>query len=236
MDPTVPVLDASPQVNVNTNCRSAYQRYENVFALLDEERSRQLVQRVIPAVTYTGAFEIVGRDDGLDPPTQLCSPCKRFIQQPPPMYWRGGILERSVDFTSSQFWISHHDTLFQLVDCCFSRIGSCRLCQLLWHGIRRETVKRRSRGSENLSIHLPDDGLKVALYTNGSMRICLNIILGTSPRLCESFFHIRMVESGSFVRALETTRRIFLTSKSAWPCRSGTASLKGRVHGFCLHL
>lgn len=40
-----------------------------VLALLDEKRSRQLMKRVIPAVTYTGTFEVIGRDDGLDPQT-----------------------------------------------------------------------------------------------------------------------------------------------------------------------
>lgn len=162
MDATVPVVDASLEDNTHTDSRSIFESLDNVFALLDVEQTRELVQRVIPAVTYTGPFEVVGREDGLDPPIQLCSPCKRLVQHPPPIYSYED-QKASHDIPPERFWISHHDTLFQLIDCCFSQSGSCRLCQLFWHGIQRETVLHRSRKPASFRWLWHDGGLKVAI-------------------------------------------------------------------------
>lgn len=162
MDLTIPTLDPPSGVNERADGQSAFESLDNVLALLDEKRSRQLVQGVIPAVTYTGDFEVVGRDDRLDPPTQLCSPCKELIQRPPPIYQ----FTDMKDTPPAQFWVPHHDTLFQLIDCCFSRSGSCRLCQLLWHGVCRENRRLRSLRHGNKNVAWPDDTLKIALKAN----------------------------------------------------------------------
>lgn len=67
MELSVPTHNASPGVNNPTDSSLVSNTFDNVFALLDEDRSRQLVQQVIPAVIYKGTIEAVGRDDGLDP-------------------------------------------------------------------------------------------------------------------------------------------------------------------------
>lgn len=194
MNPSVHILDASSSSDVSVRAHS-WSALDDVFALLDEDRSRQLIERAIPAVTYAGTFEIVGRDDGLDPPTQLCSPCKALIQRPPPMHsWKD--LEEEEGPPPARFWIPHHDTLFQLIDCCFSRLGSCRLCQLLWHGIRRETLRHRSNRTENQKIGWHDGGLKVAFkdWNNITFCLCLNILLEPIHGFSKNFY-VRMVRS-----------------------------------------
>lgn len=167
MDSTAPLLDPSSDVNARRG-RSAFASLDNVLALLDEDRSRQLLQRVIPTVTYTGKFEVVGRDDGLDPPTELCSPCKVLIQRPPPTCSQKDF-DDSGGFIPTQFWLPHHVTLFQLIDCCCSRSGSCRLCQLLWYGIRHEIIYCRSNNVRVKTSDWLGAGLKLALRDRSSL-------------------------------------------------------------------
>lgn len=170
----------SPEVGIRKS------KLDSVFALLDEVRSQQLLEQVIPAVTYSGTFEIVGRDDGLDPPTQLCSPCRDLFRRPPPTYaWAfDANSKKPLDWGNpppAEFWKSHHDTFFQLIDCCFNKHGSCRICQILWHGIRFKTLRLRSSQKTTRNITWYDDGLKIALkqgiHTKSSFDLCLNIIL-----------------------------------------------------------
>lgn len=191
MDATAPVIDPSLAENTRTDGRSTFCSLDNVLALLDEERSRQLLQRVIPAVTYTGPFEVVGRVDGLDPPIQLCSPCKRLVQHPPPIYSSD---EEKIPFElpPERFWIPHHDTLFQLIDCCFSQSGSCRLCHLFWHGLRRETVRHRSEKSGNSRLKWHDGGLKVAIQEVSEVRYGLGLNILDRPYGFLMNFHLRM--------------------------------------------
>lgn len=159
-------------------------KLDNVLALLDEVRSRQLLEKVIPAVTYTGTFETVGRDDGFVLSTQLCTPCRTLFRRPPPVYsWIGrGNTAPSLDEEDAppaRFWMPYHDTLFQLIDCCLSGFGSWRICQIIWHSIKYEIFRLRSSQVENRDFTWYDDGLKVALTEViwGIFHLCLNIIL-----------------------------------------------------------
>lgn len=207
----VPSFNMPPRDSSRTESCPASETFDNVFVLLDEERSRQLVERVIPAVTYTGAFEVVGPDDGLDPPTELCSPCKRLIQHPPPVYFWIDHQDQEYRYSPpARFWVSHHETLFQLIDCCFSRVGRCHLCHLLWNGIRRETLRHRSSSeTENPKIGWHDGGLKIAissdlgsgikLSVDHTYLIRLNILLKPLRGLCDNFY-VRMVHSGCLIR------------------------------------
>lgn len=167
MDPTIANPATPSGSNLRERSRSTFETLRNVFALLDEDRSRQLVQRVIPAVTYTGTFEVIGRDDGLDPPTELCSPCKHLMLRPPPMHSVASWVELqdSKNFAPARCWMPHHDTLFQLIDCCYSRSGNCRLCQLLWNGIRRQVLRHRSSKTDDKRIGWHGEGLKIALQS-----------------------------------------------------------------------
>lgn len=214
MNATVSVLDASLQDNTHEDGRPTIESLDNVLALLDEERSRQLVQRVIPAVTYKGPFEVVGREDGLDPPTQLCSPCKRLIQQPPPVYSLEDQKTSGV-LPPDRFWIPHHDTFFQLIDCCFSQSGSCRLCQLLWQGIRRETARLRSNKTGNQKFDWHDGGLKVAIQEiiETKLTLSLNIPLGSACGSSENF-HIWITHGILFSLLYAVTIRQFLRYRS----------------------
>lgn len=210
MELNVPPVNTEAEDSFRTESWSASETFDNVFALLDEERSQQLVERVIAAVTYTGSFETVGREYGLDPPTQLCSPCKRLVQHPPPVYsWLHS--EDEEDIPPEIFWISHHDTLFQLIDCCFSRVGRCNLCHLLWHSIRHQTLRHRSIKTEKPEIGWYDGGLKVAISSSPYNRfrsdddlkyfIRLNIFLKPPLGICHNFC-IRMVHGGCLIPLL----------------------------------
>lgn len=188
MDRIVPTSDSLSDATIRGDRRSKSASFDNVFALLDEDQSRQLVQRVIPIVTYTGTFEVIGRDGGVDPPTELCSPCKELFRRPPPPAERVSDVPRYLGWPS-RFWVPHHATLFQLIDCCFSRSGSCRLCQLLWHGIRREALYHRSNKMELQTSDSLSGGLKVALQKRfDKIYLVLNIFPDTAPDFPQGFY------------------------------------------------
>lgn len=194
MDLSFPISGPSSVDNIRGNHQPTSESFENVFALLDEDRSRQLVKRVIPIVTYTGGFEVVGRDGGIDPPTQLCSPCKELFRRPPPACTHRD-LDHSGASMPSRFWTPHHATLFQLVDCCFSRSGSCHLCQLLWHATRREAMYRRSNAVEVQTSDRLSARLKVALREHFDY---IYLVLNFFPETNVTFpqdFHVIMYRS-----------------------------------------
>lgn len=192
MDLSFPISGPSSDANIEHQPTS--ESFESVFALLDEDRSRQLVQRAIPIVTYTGGFEVVGRDGGIDPPTQLCSPCKQLFARPPPICSPKD-LEHAGASMPSRFWVPHHANLFQLIDCCFSHSGSCRVCQLLWHGIRQETLYYRSMTRAGQMTGFLGGGLKLALREFFDE---VYLVLNVFPKSTVSFpqdFHVRMYGS-----------------------------------------
>lgn len=56
-----PRLMLSSKAITQADSRSAVKALYNVLALRDEERSRLLVEQVILAVTYTGAFKVLSK-------------------------------------------------------------------------------------------------------------------------------------------------------------------------------
>lgn len=189
MDSTAPNHDPSSEVNIRADGRSSFESLGNVLALLDEDRSQQLLQHVVPIVSYTGTFEVIGMHDGLDPPTELCSPCRELMRNPPticPDSWRGP--------TPAKHWVPYHDTLFQLIDCCFSRSGSCRLCQLLWHGIQRQLLYYRSKKVDVETSDCLGGGLKLSLRKYGDSAVSFeHNIFSELPDNDHQYFQVKMV-------------------------------------------
>lgn len=191
MNQTAPMLHRPSKVNDFSDGGSASESLNNVLVLLDETRTHQLVQHVIPIVTYNETFKLIGKRDGVDPPTELCSPCRELMRHPPTIYSTS-----SLDPTPEKFWVPYHDTLFQLIDCCFSRFGSCRLCQLLWHGIQHEILYYRSNKKEVKTQECLGGGLKLALRHRGDFTVSLE--LNIFPELTDHnprHFRVKMLRS-----------------------------------------
>lgn len=93
-------------------------------------------------------------------------------------------------------WIPHHNTLFQLIDCCFSVRGGCRLCQIIWHGIRCEMSRRRSSRGGIRDFIWHDDELKVALRSmRKSVFLCLKIYWEPWDWRDVNYFYVTMGRS-----------------------------------------
>ncbi|KAH9235223.1 hypothetical protein K456DRAFT_52090 [Colletotrichum gloeosporioides 23] len=115
-------------------------------ALLDVDCTKQL-QKALAAVTYKGGFELVNFDDN-KAPIRLCICCQAFVQHPVFETWTSGDLGGLVRTRSAK---NHHETLFQLIDCCYSSRPGCRLCQVLWRSFgmsRRQPGHRYYRYEE----------------------------------------------------------------------------------------
>lgn len=111
-------------------------------ALLDDIRTEQVAATAYDKTFYTQRFtKLCGSRLGLDPAETLCVPCMWLLSKPPPpraFYNHSSVPKRH--------WKPHHDSLFQLIDCCLGvgRSGSaCRLCMMLWQAICLAMQKAR---------------------------------------------------------------------------------------------
>ncbi|KAI1449139.1 heterokaryon incompatibility protein-domain-containing protein [Annulohypoxylon stygium] len=105
-------------------------------ALLDEDQLLQIdLDHKLPLLTYKDGFEIVGEESGLSPPITLCEPCRKLMQNPPPCYPNAYEYLNDLDSLPNLnpvFWIPFHTSISQLIACCHSSEGVCRICHLFW--------------------------------------------------------------------------------------------------------
>lgn len=142
------ILDDNPATRRERDriCHMRLQTSSTANALLDVDCTKQL-QKALAAVTYKSGFELVNFDDN-KAPIRLCICCQAFVQHPVFETWTSGDLGGLVRTRSAK---NHHETLFQLIACCYNSRPGCRLCQVLWRSFgmsRRQPGHRYYRYGE----------------------------------------------------------------------------------------
>ncbi|KAI1211928.1 heterokaryon incompatibility protein-domain-containing protein [Annulohypoxylon truncatum] len=129
-------------------------------ALLDKDQLIQVYPK-LQSLAYKDGFEIVGEESGLSPPITLCEPCKKLMQKPPEacdsVEFLGGMFQPTL---YPKFWIPFHTSISQLIACCHSSEGVCRLCHLFWDHLCGDLASSNSvaRGADWFKIKIEDEG------------------------------------------------------------------------------
>ncbi|KAI1091369.1 heterokaryon incompatibility protein-domain-containing protein [Rostrohypoxylon terebratum] len=145
-------------------------------ALLDEDQLLQInLDHKLPSLTYKDGFKIVGEESGLSPPITLCEPCRKLMQNPPPYYPDAYEYLNDLDSLPNLnpgFWVPFHTSISQLIACCHSSEGVCRICHFFW-----DILCKILAGKVNDNVYGKDDlGDLIARRTDwfeGGLSVCL---------------------------------------------------------------
>lgn len=104
-------------------------------AILDDRHLTQLEES--PShLYYEPDFQLAGEELGVDPPTILCEACRNLMRDPPKLF-KADARNNSRCFPKAEYWVPHHSTFFELIECCYSSQDKCHMCHLFWHAFQR---------------------------------------------------------------------------------------------------